>query len=76
MVTLTMHRELNIVEKRGPLCDAPSLKEKKIQQNSIVKRIYHSFESCSESNAAMIGLLTLKIVPIILAILLELSYVT
>ena len=29
MVTLTMHRELNIVEKRGPLCDAPSLKEKK-----------------------------------------------
>ena len=34
MVTLTMHRELNIVEKRGPLCDAPSQKKKRVNGRS------------------------------------------
>ena len=33
MVTLTMHRELIIVEKRGPLCDAPSQKKEKKMVN-------------------------------------------
>ena len=28
MVTLIVNRELDIVEKRGPLCDAPSLNKK------------------------------------------------